>query len=377
MNQKQKQIQRDGEERFARFVFLFLILEAGLLVFLLTAHLWPKRWTWGGTFGDPGDETGNISGELTTPEDTETQPPVTVPVFSGGVLPTRPTANGNTQVLGTEVISNYALLVDTQTGAIVASKNGNTRFSPASMTKVMTLIVACENLTEEDLERKLVLTQELHNYSHSGNYWDSSAAGFDVDDEIKIKDLLYGIGVKSASDCTAMIVFDLCGSEEAFVSLMNQKAEQMGLTNTHFDNAIGYESENNYTTATEMAMILSYALQSPLIKDILGVKSYAFEAYYYNEGVYDSYGFAYYSTLFVGRMENYQEHSNKKFSLATSTLEAGKTGALDSSFLACQAKAKNGDRYVLILGDATGSSLKLACYFTMKDVKHILDTYVP
>jgi len=276
------------------------------------------------------------------------------------------------------VISNYALLVDTKTGAIVASKNGDTRFSPASLTKIMTLIVACENLTEEDLERKLVLTQELYDYARTGNYQDSSVASFDVDDEIKIKDLLYGIGVKSAADCTVMIVFDICESEEEFAALMNQKAAEMGLTNTHFDNAIGYESDNNYTTAAEMAMILSYAMQSALIKDILSVESYRFEAYYYKEDIYTSYGFTYYSTLFYGRMETYEEHSNKKFSLATSTLEAGKTGYLDSSFLACQAKAKSGgDRYVLILGDATGSSSGLACYFTMKDVKHILDTYVP
>jgi D-alanyl-D-alanine carboxypeptidase (penicillin-binding protein 5/6) len=184
--------------------------------------------------------------------------------------------------------------------------------------------------------------------------------------------------VESASDCTALIVFELCSSEAEFVALMNQKVTELGLTQTHFDNAIGYNSDDNYTTASEMGMILSYALQCDRIKDILSVTSYRFEAYYYNnEGEYAPFGFTYYSTLFRSRMETYEKHSGKKFSLSTATLEAGKTGYLDSSFLACQAKGKNNSRYILILGDATGSSAGLACYYTMRDVKYVLDTYVP
>ena len=71
-----------------------------------------------------------------------------------------------------------------------------------------------------------------------------------------------------------------------------------------------------------------------------------------------------------------EKHSGKAFSLSTATLEAGKTGYLESSFLACQAKGKSNSRYILILGDATGSSAGLACYYTMRDVKYVLDTYV-
>ena len=371
MNQKQKQYTRNETERFALFILIFTIIEVGLLVFLLTSHLLPKNWKWGSP--DPEVPTEE---QTTQGEDTTQPPEQSVPVFSGGALPIAPVVSSQTQTLGSEIASNYALLFDTQTGTVVASKNANARFSPASMTKVMTLIVACENLTEADLERKLVMTQEIHDYARMGNYVDSSAAGHDVGDEIRIKDLLYGIGVESASDCTALIVFELCGSEAEFVALMNQKATELGLTQTHFDNAIGYDSEDNYTTACEMGMIFSYAMQCDLIKDILSVTSYRFEAYYYKDGVYSPFGFTYYSTLFRSRMETYEKHSGKAFSLSTATLEAGKTGYLESSFLACQAKGKSNSRYILILGDATGSSAGLACYYTMRDVKYVLDTYV-
>ncbi|MBQ9132510.1 MAG: D-alanyl-D-alanine carboxypeptidase [Clostridia bacterium] len=375
MDQKQRKQERDGEARFALLILLFIIIEVALLVFLLTAHLMPKSWTWGG-LQNSEEET---SGDATTPEDSQTtQPQPSVPVFSGGVLPARPTANSTTKSLGVEVTSNYAILVDVKTGNILASKNADVRFSPASMTKIMTLIVACENLTEEDLERKLTVTQELYDYARAGNYADSSVAGHDVGDEIRVKDLLYGIGVKSAADCTAMIVHDIRDSEAEFVALMNQKAAEMGLTQTHFDNAIGYDSEENYTTAAEMAMILSYAMQSDMIKRILSVEYHRFEAYYYKDGVYSSFNFTYYSTLFQSRMETYKKNSGKDFSLQSAKLEAGKTGYWDSSSLACQAKAlSGGNTYVLVMGDATGSSASLACYFTMKDVKYLLDTYVP
>jgi hypothetical protein len=131
--------------------------------------------------------------------------------------------------------------------------------------------------------------------------------------------------VESASHRTALILFAICDSEAEFVELMNRKSTEMGLTQTHFDNAIGYSSTNNYTTACEMGMIFSYAMQIDLVKDILSVTSYRFEAYYYKEGVYTPFGFTYYSTLFRSRFETYDNHSGKKFSLNTATLEAGKT----------------------------------------------------
>ncbi|MBQ7336050.1 MAG: D-alanyl-D-alanine carboxypeptidase [Clostridia bacterium] len=324
---------------------------------------------------DKGD-TSDSESETTT----ETPPPVDVPVFAGGTVPTPPYASSSTAAISASLASQYVALVNAETGEIVASLNSNARFSPASMTKVMTLIVACEMLNEDDLDAKLTMTQEIYDYVRSGDYFGSTIFGIDVGDEYVLRDLLYGIGMESASDCVMPVVLYLCDSEADFAVLMNQKATELGLKNTKFDNAIGYDSENNYTTAEDMAVIMAYAMQSDLIRDILGKETYrSYAAGYNSSGEYvPSFGFTFYSTLFgshdSSRMSAYKSHYGTAFSLKTSRLLAGKTGYLtDNHCLVTYISANSGGtKYVLILG---GSAQKQ--YRTMADLKEILDTYIP
>ena len=304
--------------------------------------------------------------------------PSALPVFSGGVIPTLPKETAKTKAI-TTLYSQYALLVDAESGEIVAGKGADSRFQPASLTKVMTLIVALEHFAEDDLDRKLTVTQEAWDYARSGAYKDASVAGHDVGDELTIRDLLYGIGVESAADCTVIVVNEVAGSEAAFVQLMNQKAVALGLTSTHFDNAIGHESEGNYTTAREMALIMSYAMQCELIEDILSVTQHVFQMWGYNsEGTFVEFRFTYYSTLFRSRMETFEKYAGEKFSLATATLTAGKTGSfVTSSYMVCTAKAKSGGReYILVLGDAPKPEGQPASYLTMCDIRAVLDVYI-
>lgn len=368
--EKRQNIKNEAGEReglFALLMILFIILEVILVAVLLAGALGGVRTP---SVPDGGSQTTGGTPDATPPEPDE------LPVFAGGIVPTRPQENANT-ISVEDLFSRYAVMVDTENGEIVASKNADARFSPASMTKVMTLIVACEQLKESDLSRKLTITEELHRAVREGNYEGTTNAGFDVGDEISIRDLLYGIGMASASDCVLPIVLDLCGTEEAFVTLMNEKAAQLGLRDTHFDNAIGYESVGNYTTAREMAMIMSYAMQSEQIADILCKEVYRFDAFYYKDGLYTPFGFTYYNTLFSHRLGAYSEIEGEEFVLSTATLDGGKTGYLDSSFLVCQATKKGSNKtYVLVLGDSEAATIKRACYQTMKDVKTLLDTYV-
>ncbi len=298
------------------------------------------------------------------------------PVFSGGVIPTPPYATSGTATLS-GISSPYGILINAESGEIVAQKNADARFEPASMTKVMTLIVACEYFKESDLDRKLTVTQEAWDYARTGAYEGASVVNHDVGDEVTVRDLLYGIGMESAADCTVMIINEVAGGEAAFVALMNRKAEELGLENTHFDNAIGHESAENYTTASEMARIMQYALQSNLIKDILSVKQRVFYPYYYDEsGTYKSFRFTYYSTLFRSRMDTYKKHAGKDFALASATLEGGKTGSfIETSFVVCWARANAGGEYILVLGNAPKAD-KPASYYTMCDIKTVLDTYL-
>lgn len=319
---------------------------------------------------------------VTTAPTTPTPDPVpATPVFAGGVIPALPRDTSNTQTLtGAAVASNYALLFNARTGEVIVGKNADTPFSPASLTKVMTLIVACEALTEEELSTRLTLTEEVTEYVTSGSYADTGVALIDGDkylnDEFTIRDLLFGIGVASGADCTYMIVKHVAGDEASFVARMNQKAEELGLTKTHFDNAVGYDSQTNVTTAREMALIMQYALQCDLIREILSVESHVFYGYYLKDGVEDSYRRTVYSTLFRDRMDTYKKYVKTDFALTTARLTGGKTGYWNSSHIVVTAKGNtSGDEYILVLGDAVKTETLPASVYTMKDIKLLLDTY--
>ena len=140
--------------------------------------------------------------DATTPH-TPITPPTQerTPIFSNGVLPSKPFFGERSATVSFPTTSQYIILTNASTGEVVASLNSGTRFSPASMTKVMTLIVMCERLTEEDLNKTVTFTSAMYDYVRTGDYADSTNYGIEPNDEYKIKDLLYGIGMYSASDC--------------------------------------------------------------------------------------------------------------------------------------------------------------------------------
>jgi D-alanyl-D-alanine carboxypeptidase (penicillin-binding protein 5/6) len=367
----QKRTARDRhEDVFCLCMVLFIIFEIILLTALLIGALTPPA-----VAGPPKDDETTATD---TDESTDAVDPADQKIFSGGVVPTRPDLGASTPSIA-GIGSRYALLLNATSGEVIAATDANTRFQPASLTKVMTLIVACEYFKTSDLARKLTLTEAVWSYVRSGAYQGASVAGHDPLDELTVRDLLYGIGMESAADCTVMIAEEIAGSEADFVELMNRKAEELGLRDTHFDNAIGHESADNYTTATEMAMIMAYAMQCDLIEDILAKTQHVFQVWYYDDaGEYKSFRFTYYSTLFRGRMETYENNAGKEFSLSTVTLRAGKTGSfITSASIACTARAKSGGgEYILILGEVEKTETQSAAYRTMCDVKTVFDTYV-
>ena len=243
------------------------------------------------------------------------QQPQNPAIFAGGTVVPRAVEDESTQNIFELIDAYYAVLINLETGKIVAQKNSDTTFSPASMTKVMTLIVACENLTVEDLDRQVPLTHEVVEYVTTGNYLGTELSlpqisnGITcIGDTYSIKDLLYGIGVSSAADCTYMIVKEVAGSEEAFVNMMNAKARELGLVDTQFDNAVGFDSTTNVTTARDMAQIMAYAMQSELIADILKPRTanYTITATWDKDGVPTTYNVnlkpSYKSRLFAQKM---------------------------------------------------------------------------
>lgn len=323
-----------------------------------------------------------ISHRRVTPPDLPTEvevlpsDPEKTPLFANEVtLKSLDRTGAKTPDVGAEV----AVLLDVSGGKVLASKNGQAKFFPASITKIMTMVVACERLSKEDLDEKVTMTEEIYNYVRQGGYKGSSVFPFDPGDEITIRDLLFGTGVKSYSDCTLLLVRKLAASEEEFVSWMNEKAKAIGMNATHFDNVIGYESEENYSTAEDLSLLVAYALGCDVIREVLGATEYVF--YYggytksgeWKEGIRGTF----FSTLFnangTGRIADYEKETGKKFSLAKGSLDGGKTGSLkfDSNWAYSLASFATieGKTYVSIVGNSASSA------GLMKDVKALFDSY--
>ena len=178
-------------------------------------------------------------------------------------------ASENTRTLDLELYSSSAVLVDVQSGTVLAEKGMDEKIYPASMTKVMTLLVAAENLP--DLDATFTMTQDIIDPLYLAG---ASMAGYVNGETVTMRDLLYGAVVPSGAEATEALAQAVAGSEEAFVAMMNEKAAALGLTNTHFMNTSGLHDENHYSTVREIALILQAALENETCTEILSAENY-------------------------------------------------------------------------------------------------------
>lgn len=169
-----------------------------------------------------------------------------------------------------EIQSTYGIVVDPQTHTILAEQNAHTRVNPASMTKVLTVLVAAEHIT--DLDDTFTIPQEISDYVFTH---DCSAAGFDTNEVVTVRDLFYGTILPSGADAALGLAYYVAGSQDAFVDLMNEKLDELGLSSSaHFTNCIGIYDENHYCTMYDMAMIMEAALDNELCKEVMSVHIY-------------------------------------------------------------------------------------------------------
>ena len=173
-----------------------------------------------------------------------------------------------------DVNANFMILVDADSNLIVAEKNGESKMYPASMTKVMTLLVACENIT--DLDQEVEITSDIIDYVNDN---DASNCGFKAGEIVTVKDLLYGLILPSGADAALALVRLIAGSEKQFVNLMTQKAQELGISaTTHYTNSTGLYNDNHYTTAKDMALVMKYAMANPYASAILSTRNYTTKA---------------------------------------------------------------------------------------------------
>lgn len=177
--------------------------------------------------------------------------------------------------LGSDSVqSSYALLVDLADNTIVAQKGAYDRINPASMTKILTVLVAAERIT--DLDDTFTITREITDFSYSN---DCSAVGFLDEEVVTVKDLLYGTILPSGGDAAAGLACYVAGSMEAFVDLMNEKLKELNVADTaHMTNCVGLYDSNHYCSIYDMAMILKAAVENDLCREVLSAHTYTTSA---------------------------------------------------------------------------------------------------
>ena len=173
------------------------------------------------------------------------------------------------QLSGYNVHSDNALMVRLSDGAVFFDKASGDKMYPASMTKIMTCIVALEHIS--DLNAQITIYQEdIDAHFKEG----ASRAGFVANETVPVRDVLYGIMLPSGAECCTAICRYVSGSEQSFVEQMNQKAKEIGMENTNFTNSIGLHDENHYSTCQDFIKLEEYALKNDTFRKIFTTRDY-------------------------------------------------------------------------------------------------------
>ena len=169
---------------------------------------------------------------------------------------------------GPDISSETGVLMDMETGTILYNKDMDRQMYPASITKIMTTLLALENGNLSDV---VTMTATGTAYAVEG----SSNLYTVVGEQFTLEQLLYGTMLKSANDMATQVGEYIGGTLEHFVEMMNEKAAELGCTGTHFNNACGMPDPDHYTTAHDMALISREALKIPKFLEIIGTHTYA------------------------------------------------------------------------------------------------------
>ena len=177
------------------------------------------------------------------------------------------------------VFSPSVILIDSKSGKTIYEKNSNQVLYPASVTKIMTAILAIENckLDERATASYNAVMSVPVGYSH---------ANILVGEELSIENLLYATLIPSANDAANILAEHVSGSISSFVTVMNTKALELGCKNTNFVNPSGIHDDNHYTTSYDLSLIAKYAMQNEMFRKIVSTKSYTLpstEAYPKND----------------------------------------------------------------------------------------------
>ncbi len=261
-------------------------------------------------------------------------------------------ATDKTAEMPEEVESSYAVLVDLVDGTVVAGKDYDTIMNPASMTKILTLLVAVENIDLKRLDTDTFeITQDITDYVFTNQM---SQVGWNIGDTPTIRSLLYGTILPSGADAAQALAEYTAGSQEKFVDMMNKKLEELGISDTaHFTNVVGAYDEDHYCTALDMATILRAAIDNETCREVLSCHYYEVPP----SGGEDSPSIDI-SNWFLRRIEDKDTHG---------TVICAKTGYVsESGFCAASyQESDNGGHYICVTADTYST---WACIYDHVDI---------
>ena len=303
----------------------------------------------------PGKK-GKIKKDPKMIEPTQQEQASEIPTETEEVFDYSATETAETKSLPKSVVSKQGILIDVDAGTILAGKDALKRMVPASMTKIFTVLVAAENIKPEQLDELVTISIDATDFSYSN---DCSNTGYEVDEQVTVRDLFYGTILPSGADSAVSLATYVAGSQEAFVDMMNQELEKMGLSETtHFTNCVGIYNDDHYSTPYDMAMILKAAMDNDLCREVLGTRTYTTsKSKPHPDGITIS-------NWFLRRIEDKDTHSE---------IIGAKTGFVNQSgsCAASMAQTPDGKEYICV---TAGSTSSWRCIYDHVD---IYDAFLP
>lgn len=249
-----------------------------------------------------------------------------------------------------DISSKNVILYNLDNGEILYEQNSNNKIMIASLTKLMTALVTLDNVS--DLNKQVVLTNSDFNGLKEANV---VTAGFKVGEVLTYKDLLYGLLLPSGADAAMGLARGVSGNLSSFIDLMNKKASELKLKNTHFSNVIGLDDDNNYSTVDDVSVVFKKCLENSEFKKIITAGSYT-------------------TTDGQVTFKSTIKKNAIKYNIDIPYVLGGKTGTTDGAGLCLASIAKaNGVNYMLVTCGAVYDK-KLPHH--LLDAKEIYDYYI-
>ena len=323
-------------------IVILALLIVGALVLLLRARLNAD------VYGTPAESSVSMVieyvGEKTVTEERET-------IIEEELEPVKDVP----RIVTDGLVSTNAFMYRPEDESVVFEKEADAHIYPASMTKMMTGLLAIENL---DLTMEHTVLQEEIDAAYM---LDLTMAGFAAGETVPLEDILYGAMLPSGAECCYALASEVTqsqwGYEEIFADMMNKKAAELGMTNTNFTNCTGVQDENHYTTCRDMAILLEYALKNDTFRKVISSHTYTTTPTAYHDK-----GLSLTSTMF-GSIGNSVLENNV-------SILGGKTGFTDEAghCLASFADMDDETEYILV---TAGAFSEVNDYTNISDAKYI------